>query len=128
MQPIHAHRVAVVVLPGVIPLELGAATQVFGWDPHYELTVCTEDRAAPVPRSGFIINTSAGLEGLKRAETLIVPGLRGCRRHSLHRGPQRPTGCTGPWCPPRLDLYRSVCSSRGRTSRRTPRDNALAMD
>jgi len=74
MEPIHAHRVAVLVLPGVIPLELGAATQVLGWDPHYELTVCTEDRAAPVPRSGFIINTSAGLEGLKRAETLIVPG------------------------------------------------------
>src|SRR6476620_47853 len=74
MQPIHAHRVAVLVLPGVIPLELGAATQVLGWDPHYELTVCTEGRAASVPRSGFIINTSAGLEGLKRAETLIVPG------------------------------------------------------
>src|SRR6478736_760473 len=74
MQPVHAHRVAAVVLPGVIPLELGAATQVFGWDPHYELTVCTEDRAAPVPQSGFIINTSAGLEGLKRAETVIVPG------------------------------------------------------
>src|SRR6476659_179989 len=74
MQPIHAHQVGVVVLPGVIPLELGPATQVFGWDPHYELTVCTEDRAAPVPLSGFIINTSAVLEGLKRAETLIVPG------------------------------------------------------
>ena len=74
MKPVAPHRVAVVVLPGVIPLEFGAATQVFGRDPHYHLTVCAEGRAAPVPGSGFVINTSAGLEGLKRAETVIVPG------------------------------------------------------
>src|SRR4029079_2290834 len=39
-----------------------------------QLTVCAEGRAAPVPGSGFVINTSAGLEGLKRAETVILPG------------------------------------------------------
>jgi transcriptional regulator GlxA family with amidase domain len=64
----------VVVLPGVIPLEFGTATQVFGRDPHYDLTVCAEGRAAPVPGSGFVINTAAGLEGLERADTVIVPG------------------------------------------------------
>jgi transcriptional regulator GlxA family with amidase domain len=64
----------VVVLPGVIPIEFGTATQVFSRDPHYDLTACAEDRAAPVPGSGFVINTSAGLEGVKRAETVIVPG------------------------------------------------------
>ena len=74
MTPSHHHRVAVVVLPGVIPLEFGTAAMVFGWDPHYDLTVCAEDRAAGVPGSGFTINTSAGLEGLNRAETVIVPG------------------------------------------------------
>ena len=63
-----------VVLPGVIPLEFGTATQVFGRDPHYDLTVCAEGRAAAVPGSGFVINTAAGLEGLERAETVIVPG------------------------------------------------------
>src|SRR3954452_9606050 len=68
------HRVAVVVLPEVIPLEFGTATQVFGRDPHYDLTVCAEGRAAAVPGSGFVINTSAGLEGLERADTVIVPG------------------------------------------------------
>jgi transcriptional regulator GlxA family with amidase domain len=36
--------------------------------------VCAEDRAAQVPGSGFTIITSAGLEGLERAETVIVPG------------------------------------------------------
>src|SRR6476661_920019 len=68
------HRVAVVVLPGVIPLEFGTATQVFGRDPHYQLIVCAENRAAPAPRSGFVINTSSGLAGVKRADTVIVPG------------------------------------------------------
>jgi transcriptional regulator GlxA family with amidase domain len=68
------HRVAVLVLPGVIPLELGTATQVFGWDPHYQLTVCAEGRLAPAPRSGVTVTTAAGLEGLKRAQTVIVPG------------------------------------------------------
>src|SRR6266705_3914891 len=74
MNPEHAHRVAVIALPGVIALEFGIATQVFGHDPHYHLTVCAEERTAPVPGSGFVINTSAGLEALKRAETVIVPG------------------------------------------------------
>src|SRR6266581_784940 len=73
MKLVDPHRVAVVVLPGVIPLEFGTATQVFGRDPHYDLTVCAQGRAAPVPGSGFIINTSAGLEGLVGAETVIVP-------------------------------------------------------
>ena len=63
-----------VVLPGVIPLEFGTATQVFGRDPHYDLTVCAEGRAARVPGSGFVINTAAGLEGLEQADTVIVPG------------------------------------------------------
>jgi transcriptional regulator GlxA family with amidase domain len=74
MERARPHRVAVVVLPGVIPLEFGTATQVFGRDPHYQLIVCAENRAAPAPRSGFVINTSSGLEGIKRAETVIVPG------------------------------------------------------
>src|SRR4051812_39145557 len=70
----HPHSVAVVVLPGVITLEFGTATQVFGRDPHYDLTVCAEGRAAPVPGSGLVINTSAGLDVLERAHTVIVPG------------------------------------------------------
>jgi len=74
MKSVQPHRIAVVVLPGVIPLEFGTAALVFGWDPHYALTVCAEDRAAHVAGFGFTINTSAGLEGLKRAESVIVPG------------------------------------------------------
>ena len=50
------HRVAVLVLPGVIPLELGIVTEVFGRDPHYDLTVCAQRRTSPVSGSGFTIN------------------------------------------------------------------------
>ena len=33
------HRVVVLSLPGVLPLELGIAAQIFSMDPNYELTV-----------------------------------------------------------------------------------------
>ena len=68
------HRVAVLALPAVIPLELGIASEIFGRDPHYRLTVCAEGRSASLPGSGLTVNTPAGLEGLKRAETVIIPG------------------------------------------------------
>jgi len=74
MQPASPHRVAVVVLPGVIPLEFGTAAQVFGRDPHYDVALCAEGRTAAVAGYGFSINTSAGLGGLRRAQTVIVPG------------------------------------------------------
>jgi len=73
MQPRNGHRVAVLVVPGVLPLEFGIATQIFGMDPHYRLTVCAEV-SAPRQGAGFTINASAGLQGLRRAETVIVPG------------------------------------------------------
>jgi len=63
----------VLVVPGVLPLEFGIATQIFGMDPHYCLTVCAEV-SAPRQGAGFTINASAGLQGLRRAETVIVPG------------------------------------------------------
>src|SRR5207244_221033 len=68
------HRVAVLALPAVIPLELGTAAEIFGRDPHYRLTVCAEGRSASLPGSGLTVNTRAGLEGLKHADTLIIPG------------------------------------------------------
>src|SRR6476646_9444601 len=72
MSSSRQHRVAVLVLPGVLPLEFGAATQIFARDPHYDLAVCSQART--VPGSGFTIKTAAGLEGLVRADTVIVPG------------------------------------------------------
>ena len=68
------HRVAVLVLPTVIPLELGIVTEVFGRDPHYDVTVCAQRRTSAVSGSGFTINVSAGIQALDQAETVIVPG------------------------------------------------------
>ena len=70
------HRIAVLALPGVLPLEFGSATQIFGRDPNYELTVCASGRSTPAG-SGFAVTTSTGLEGLKNAETVIIPGYEG---------------------------------------------------
>src|SRR6266705_3275364 len=74
MPPKSAHRVAVLALPGVLALELGTAAHIFGRDPHYDLTVCAEGPTVPTPSSGFTISTPAGLEALRCAETVIVPG------------------------------------------------------
>jgi transcriptional regulator GlxA family with amidase domain len=74
MIPDRPHRVAVLALPAVLPLELGTATQIFGRDPHYRLTVCAEGRSASLPGAGLTIHTAAGLEGLERADTVIIPG------------------------------------------------------
>ena len=52
------HRVTVLALPGVLPLEFGIAAQIFGTDPHYELTVCA---AGPVQGDGFCLTATAGL-------------------------------------------------------------------
>lgn len=70
----NRHRVAVLVLPGVLALEFGTATQIFSTDPHYELTVCAESGPGPVPGSGFAITVTAGLEALDDADTVIIPG------------------------------------------------------
>ena len=67
------HRVTVLVLPDVLPLEFGIAVQIFGTDPHYELTVCA---AGPVHGDGFCVTASAGLGALADAETVVVPGYR----------------------------------------------------
>ena len=55
------HRVVVLSLPGVLPLELGIAAQIFSMDPNYELTVAFTRQAAPVARSAFSVTGSAGL-------------------------------------------------------------------
>ncbi|MGW3078104.1 MULTISPECIES: GlxA family transcriptional regulator [unclassified Kitasatospora] len=71
------HRVAVLALPGVLPLDLGIPVQIFGSDPHYRVTVCTDPSAGPVCSGGFTVGTSTGLEALRDADTVVVPGYEG---------------------------------------------------
>jgi transcriptional regulator GlxA family with amidase domain len=71
------HRIAVLALDGVVPLDLAIPAQVFGTyaQAPYELTVCGS-AAGPVPTcAGFAVVAGAGLEALARADTVIVPGF-----------------------------------------------------
>lgn len=71
------HRVAVLALPGVLALDYGIPVQAFGtWrDGPYVLTVCT-DVPGPVPvEAGPALLIEHGLDVLKRADTIVVPGL-----------------------------------------------------
>jgi transcriptional regulator GlxA family with amidase domain len=69
------HRVAVLVMPGVLALDFGIPAQVFAEDPHYDLVVCAET-ASPVSSSGFAITAPARLDALDRADSVIIPGYR----------------------------------------------------
>src|SRR5690242_4938321 len=75
------HRVAVLALDGVMALDLGMPSQVFGCaaDPTgrrlYEIRVCTPD-AGPIRSSaGFAVQPDHGLDLLEWADTVIVPGI-----------------------------------------------------
>ncbi|MGP3985917.1 GlxA family transcriptional regulator [Streptomyces sp. 3N207] len=70
------HRVAVLVLDGVLPLDMGIPAQVFTAVPDepYEMVLCGRS-AGPVPTAaGFAVTVTAGLEALERADTVVVPG------------------------------------------------------
>ncbi|MGW1173571.1 GlxA family transcriptional regulator [Kitasatospora sp. NPDC002543] len=72
----EGHRVAVLALPGVLPLDLGIPVQTFGTDSHYRVTVCTDPAAGPVDSGGFTVAAAAGLEALRDAGTVVVPGYQ----------------------------------------------------
>ena len=77
-----AHRVTVLALPQVLPIDLGIPTQIFNSRPNtdYELTVCAPTLAGVVTSTGFTVGVSAGLEALEHADTVIVPGYWNYRR------------------------------------------------
>jgi transcriptional regulator GlxA family with amidase domain len=76
------HRVAVVALEGVVPLDLGTPSQVFGGarDPsghrYYEVRVCTPGGAPVRTAGGYSVVPEYGLELLDGADTVVVPGVR----------------------------------------------------
>ena len=81
MSPSRPHRVAALVLPSVVPFDLGVAVQVFGYRRpdlgrlRYKLTVCSA-QAGLVPTSGgFSVVVPHGLGALRTAETIVVPGI-----------------------------------------------------
>ena len=75
------HRVMVLALDGVLPLDLGIPTQIFNARPNtpYELTVCGDTQHPVTTSGGFTLGLPAGLEALAEADTIIVPGYHDYR-------------------------------------------------
>jgi transcriptional regulator GlxA family with amidase domain len=70
------HRVAVLALDAVFPLDLGIPAQIFGEssDTPYRLTLCAPAAGPVRTTSGFTLRADTGLAAVRRADTVIVPG------------------------------------------------------
>ncbi|WP_199253663.1 GlxA family transcriptional regulator [Mycolicibacterium mengxianglii] len=75
------HRVAVLALEGVLPVDLGIPTQIFNDRPStpYEMVVCGETAQPITTSAGFTLGLTAGLDALTDADTIIVPGYQNYR-------------------------------------------------
>jgi transcriptional regulator GlxA family with amidase domain len=71
------HRVALLALDHVVPLDLGTVVQVFGFaDRRYAVRVCGVAGGTPVEsHGGFRILPDYGIEELATAETIVIPGI-----------------------------------------------------
>ena len=78
MPPGSRHVVAVVALPAAVAFDLAIPAQVFGHDAEaerYTLRVCAA-APGPVPTTtGFAVVAPHGLDGLRDADTVVVPGF-----------------------------------------------------
>ncbi|WP_028937720.1 GlxA family transcriptional regulator [Pseudonocardia spinosispora] len=101
-----AHRIVILALEGVMPLDLAIPAQIFSARPEtpYETTVCTVG-ATVHTTGGFAVLADVGLEQVRTADTVIVPGADPpCRRPAAmiaalaeahERGARMVSICTG---------------------------------
>lgn len=70
------HHVAVLALDGVTPLDLAIPAQIFTARPEtpYEMTLCALG-AKVATTAGFALLAAGGLEQVRTADTVIVPGF-----------------------------------------------------
>ena len=70
------HRVAVLALDGVTPMALAIPAQIFGPRPEtpYRLTMCAPTSRV-VTAGGLTVAVDGGLDEVRAADTVIVPGL-----------------------------------------------------
>lgn len=72
-----AHRIAVLALETSIAFDLGTSTHIFSALPDdYELLVCSPDRRRVATTGGYSITPDHGLEVIRDADTVLVPGTR----------------------------------------------------
>src|SRR5260370_39684956 len=88
-RPARPHRVVVVAIDSVVPLDLSAPCQVFGYgglaadSRCYSLMVCSSAqrrsgrsrRLYVATANGFAIVVRGGLEAVRHADTVVVPGI-----------------------------------------------------
>ncbi|MEV7159841.1 helix-turn-helix domain-containing protein [Streptomyces misionensis] len=69
------HRVAILALDGVTPLDLAIPAQIFNTRPEtpYEMTVCGLGSTVTTS-TGFSLVTEGGMDHVRAADTVIVPG------------------------------------------------------
>src|SRR5215213_7004055 len=81
------HRVAILALDAVVPIDLAIPAQVFdGRDGSpYRVTLCAAAAGAVRTTTGFDVVATAGLDELRNAGTIVVPGFS---PHTL-RPPER---------------------------------------
>jgi transcriptional regulator GlxA family with amidase domain len=72
------HQVAVLVLEGAKPLDVGIPAQVFSNRPSmpYEVHVCGAKKGLVTGGDGLAYHVAEGLEALESAQTIFVPGYR----------------------------------------------------
>lgn len=73
-----SHRVAVLVLEGAKPLDVGIPAQVFASRPSmpYEVRVCGAVPGLVTGGDGLSYHVAEGLAALERADTVFIPGYR----------------------------------------------------
>jgi transcriptional regulator GlxA family with amidase domain len=72
------HDIAVLALDGVVAFDLAIPAQVFAHSDQrgpYRLRVCGERRGEVMTSNGFAVVAEHGLEALRRADTVLVPGI-----------------------------------------------------
>lgn len=71
------HRVAVLALPGALPMEVGMPFQVLGAGGllPYEVVLCAAHPGPVATSGGFAVVATAGLDALAPADTVVVPAF-----------------------------------------------------
>ncbi|MFG1605401.1 GlxA family transcriptional regulator [Actinoplanes sp. NPDC049265] len=71
------HRIAVLALDKVLPMEVGMPFLIFGQRGlPYDLTLCGRAAGPVETDNGWSVNVTQGLEALDTADTVIVPAFR----------------------------------------------------
>jgi transcriptional regulator GlxA family with amidase domain len=72
----QVHEIVVLALEAVVPMDLAAPAQVFGYPElaPYRVTLCARAPGEVATKSSFSVLAAHGLDALQAADTVVVPG------------------------------------------------------